>query len=179
MSIVMKYLELGSILKTPVGEVLEDMDEMGAGTLSAMVTREDETPVGGIVLLRGGDVARYAGALEAVTAEIEREECGEPEIGAGVLEEIRTERRRQRAREELTPEYDDHLTDGSLADAAAAYCLATSTLAWGAGADPEEIWPWPEGFKPKDRRRDLVRAAALIVAEIERMDRAGAAGGEA
>jgi hypothetical protein len=26
-------------------------------------------------------------------------------------------------------------------------------------------------WKPKDRRRDLVRAAALIIAEIERLDR--------
>jgi hypothetical protein len=30
----------------------------------------------------------------------------------------------------------------------------------------EEMW------KPEDRRRDLIRAAALLVAEIERLDRA-------
>jgi len=33
-------------------------------------------------------------------------------------------------------------------------------------------WPWdPKWWKPKDRRRDLVRAAALIIAEIDRHDR--------
>jgi hypothetical protein len=38
-----------------------------------------------------------------------------------------------------------------------------------------EIWPWDrKWWKPKDRRRDLVRAGALILAEIERLDRAAA-----
>lgn len=36
-------------------------------------------------------------------------------------------------------------------------------------------WPFPpRSWKPKDRRRDLVRAAALLVAEIERLDREAA-----
>jgi hypothetical protein len=36
-------------------------------------------------------------------------------------------------------------------------------------------WPWEDKWwKPKDRRRDLVRAGALIVAEIERLDRLAA-----
>ncbi|MBY5804125.1 hypothetical protein [Rhizobium leguminosarum] len=35
------------------------------------------------------------------------------------------------------------------------------------------IWPWERRFwKPTERRRDLVKAAALIIAEIERLDRA-------
>ena len=39
-------------------------------------------------------------------------------------------------------------------------------------------WPhtWDASWwKPKDRRRDLVRAGALIIAEIERLDRLDAA----
>lgn len=33
-------------------------------------------------------------------------------------------------------------------------------------------WPWAdEWWKPKDRRADLVRAGALILAEIDRIDR--------
>jgi hypothetical protein len=36
-----------------------------------------------------------------------------------------------------------------------------------------QIWPWDrKWWKPTDRRRDLVKAAALILAEIERLDRA-------
>ena len=35
-----------------------------------------------------------------------------------------------------------------------------------------DCWPWDEKWwKPKNPRRDLVRAAALIIAEIERLDR--------
>jgi hypothetical protein len=38
---------------------------------------------------------------------------------------------------------------------------------------PPQQWPWlSKWWKPKDRRRDLVRAAALVIAEIERLDRA-------
>lgn len=34
-------------------------------------------------------------------------------------------------------------------------------------------WPWDAAWwKPTDRRRDLVKAAALLIAEIERIDRA-------
>lgn len=36
-------------------------------------------------------------------------------------------------------------------------------------------WPWAlEWWKPKDNRRNLIRAAALVIAEIERLDRAAA-----
>lgn len=37
----------------------------------------------------------------------------------------------------------------------------------------EQAWPFDRRwFKPTDPRRDLVKAAALILAEIDRMDRA-------
>lgn len=37
------------------------------------------------------------------------------------------------------------------------------------------LWPWRAStFKPKDRRRNLVRAAALLLAEIDWLDRAEA-----
>jgi len=37
----------------------------------------------------------------------------------------------------------------------------------------ENLWPWgKEWWKPSDRRRDLVKAGALIAAEIDRLDRA-------
>lgn len=38
---------------------------------------------------------------------------------------------------------------------------------------PESFWPWEEeAWRPKNPRHDLVKAAALILAEIERLDRA-------
>jgi len=39
----------------------------------------------------------------------------------------------------------------------------------------KELWPWADRWwKPKSVRHDLIRAAALIVAEIERLDRGAA-----
>lgn len=94
-----------------------------------------------------------------------------------VIDEIAAERERQKAAEGWTPEHDDTHIDGQMATAAACYAIAGHPY----GAEVvHEFWPWnAEWLKPKDRRRDLVRAAALIVAEIERMDRAAMQGGEA
>ena len=111
-----------------------------------------------------------------------------------ILDVIR-ERIRQQREEGWTAEHDDRHTGGELARAAAAYAfMGAATEAQRAvfGA-PEgyrhsavlsDLWPcrW-EGtwWKPKNPRRDLVRAAALIIAEIERLDRADnspIAGGE-
>ena len=80
----------------------------------------------------------------------------------GAIADIAAERRRQVEAEGWTPEHDDAHDDNELSRAAA--CYAIGNVAY---------WPWEAmWWKPKDRRRDLVRAAALIVAEIERLDRA-------
>jgi hypothetical protein len=84
------------------------------------------------------------------------------------LEDIAAERSRQINAEGWTPEHDDEHIDGELATAAACYALSTTWLENFA----RKYWPWDmDWFKPKNPRRDLVRAAALIVAEIERRDR--------
>lgn len=93
-----------------------------------------------------------------------------------VIDEIAAERRRQIEQEGWTPQHDDDEHDNSeMAKAAACYALpAESRPASSLDAAPR-LWPWsPEWWKPKGRRRDLIRAAALIVAEIERIDRASA-----
>ena len=101
-----------------------------------------------------------------------------------VIQEIAAERRRQVEEEGWTAEHDDEHADGEMAVAAA--CYAT-VAAW-----PEKsrasastlharppFWPWATSWwKPKDRRRDLIRAGALIVAEIERLDRAQPGGSD-
>ena len=85
----------------------------------------------------------------------------------GVIEEIAAERRRQVDVEGWTADHDDKHKLGELADAAACYALS-SAEDWA-----RDFWPWAaKWWKPKDRRHDLVRAAALIVAEIDRLDRA-------
>lgn len=100
------------------------------------------------------------------------------------IESIAAERQRQIDAEDWTPEHDDEHDDGSLAQAAACYAAPSQLLVDGAGVivqpiEHDEILPlgWPESWntywwKPKDRRYDLVRAGALIAAEIDRLDRA-------
>lgn len=88
------------------------------------------------------------------------------------ISEIKAERERQRAEEGWTSEHDDTHDRGEMALAAGCYALNAAPERFADGIVPI-FWPWArEWWKPKSRRRDLVRAAALIVAEIERIDRA-------
>lgn len=95
------------------------------------------------------------------------------------------ERVRQIEAEGWTTEHDDSHEHGEMARAAAAYCLGQHEL-MGRVQDGKRflpwrsmIWPWSkEWWKPKTRREDLIRAAALIIAEIERLDRAALAATE-
>jgi len=84
------------------------------------------------------------------------------------LEDIAAERNRQVVEEGWAVSHDDEHADGELAEAAACYCMSHRDSEY----SPPAWWPWSASWwKPKGRRRDLVRAAALIVAEIERLDR--------
>lgn len=99
-------------------------------------------------------------------------------IRATVIGDITEERRRQIEQEGWTPEHDDEHTHGELAVAAACYAdpepkrfsdpRIVTPIRW---AQAISDWEW----NPKDRRSNLVRAGALIIAEIERLDRALAA----
>lgn len=99
---------------------------------------------------------------------------------------IAAERRRQIESEGWTPEHDDAHTDFSLAKAACVY-TAGATLAgpdravmdnFGGAGTPawmKDLWPWDiSWWKPKDRQRDLEKAGALLVAELDRLIRAAA-----
>lgn len=93
--------------------------------------------------------------------------------------DVLTERRRQVEAEGWTPEHDDEHSNGEMALAAACYARAGSGVPM--IADVPLLWPWTSSWwKPAGARRNLVKAAALILAEIERLDRAAArAGGDA
>lgn len=98
----------------------------------------------------------------------------------GALLDIDTERASQIVKHGWLFEHDDTHTAGELSTAAAAYASVASAQARGASADEftQDMmidageWPWRNYWKPKDMRRNLVKAAALIVAEIQRIDRA-------
>ncbi|WP_426768758.1 hypothetical protein [Pseudomonas aeruginosa] len=81
--------------------------------------------------------------------------------------DVQAERRRQITAEGWTPEHDDLYCAAELPRAAAAYILN------GANDEAPAIWPFSaKWWKPRDARSNYVRAGALILAEIERLDRA-------
>ena len=97
-----------------------------------------------------------------------------PGAGGGALADVAAERRRQIDVEGWTPEHDDEHANGELATAAACYAASGAvTFPWAPRFRGRHlVWPWSrEWWKPRGRRSDLVRAGALIVAEIERLDR--------
>ena len=92
-------------------------------------------------------------------------------------EGVLAERKRQIEAEGWTAEHDDEHRDDQIVVAAISYAFAAVWADDDGATDhtkrPALIWPWSvTSWKPKNRRRDLERAAALLLAEIERLDRA-------
>lgn len=90
--------------------------------------------------------------------------------------DVLAERRRQVTAEGWTSEHDDQYEDGELIDAAA--CYAKDSSLWDCVGEPPSDWPWSDKWwKPsKNMRRNLIKACALILVEIERRDRAAGIG---
>jgi hypothetical protein len=93
--------------------------------------------------------------------------------------DVLAERRRQIEAEGYDPAHDDEHVNDEIAAMAAYYAMPEAARAWpanetgygdnwGAAIIPHG-WHMP---RPCDRRRELVKAAALLLAEIERLDRA-------
>lgn len=110
----------------------------------------------------------------AITAYLSAPASGRDETQA--LRDVKAERRRQISVEGWSPQHDDEHDTGEMALAAACYAVSA--------AQPDEhnrqiafarYWRWGEKWwKPRSPREDLIRAGALILAEIERLDRSTA-----
>lgn len=95
------------------------------------------------------------------------------------VKDVIAERHRQQAVEGWTPEHDDAHDIGDLAVAGACYAAKAAGRGMHRADSVPTLWPWArEWWKPKDPRRNLVKAAALILAEIERIDRTTATNGK-
>lgn len=89
-----------------------------------------------------------------------RRRKGQP-MGSSAAFDILMERDRQVKEEGWDEDHDDKYKNDELSRAAS--CYALNTL---------DHWPWMKvWWKPTTKRRNLVKAGALILAEIERLDR--------
>lgn len=131
-----------------------DLDTLGIG-VDALASLSDVGAAAG----KGAGVEKAAPAAPAIKRR----------RGVAAIEDVITERERQVAIEGWAPAHDDAYRGGELPAAAACYALN--------GFVPQDGCPqqWPfaaEWWKPGEPRRNLVKAAALLIAEIERLDRA-------
>lgn len=121
--------------------------------LQARRTIEELTSV---VEQRNGECVRLHSELESRTV-------------TAAAADVLAERQRQVTAEGWTAERDDGYQNSELADAAACYAIHAHNQGFSTPAH----WPWSQyWWKQTSPRRDLVKAGALILAEIERLDRA-------
>ncbi len=93
------------------------------------------------------------------------------------IELIAEERHRQISEEGYPAAHDDVHNEEEMAKAAACYALPEADRLWifGPGRLFQVLWPWDvECWKPTPRKRirELVKAGALVAAEIDRLQRA-------
>jgi hypothetical protein len=106
------------------------------------------------------------------------------------IDDVAAERKRQVEQEGWTADHDDSHEDGAMAMAACCYAAPQLLYVMDDRANAvifKDPWPWDDRWDKRpyngnvvipneranygDRRRMLVKATALLVAEIERLDR--------
>ncbi len=89
----------------------------------------------------------------------------QPARDSCAIADVIAERQRQQSVKGFSAEQDDTYVGFQLSAAAICYIEPM---------EAENYWPadwYDDSFKPTDTRRNLIKAAALIIAEIERIDR--------
>jgi hypothetical protein len=134
--------------------------------------------------------AKNVGEVESLLSEMgERLEdfesaypASEPKTLTKAARDVFAERERHVTVEGWTPEHDDQHANDELSLAAACYALEGVAPYTGLGIDMKRTWQFTgwdwSWWKPKGRRSNLVKAAALLLAEIERIDRGNATASE-
>lgn len=100
-----------------------------------------------------------------------------------IIAKIKKERERQQKVEGWSNEHDDRYINYELSKAAATYALGAAENnadrsvmdtfgTSGTNFSIHNLWPFSRTFhKPVSREKDLIKAAALIIAELERLSR--------
>ena len=104
----------------------------------------------------------YVKEIEALTRRVAELQ------GSTVFSDVLAERQAQRGL--WGDEHDDAHLNGELVRAAACYAVAPVVLKF-PGKDAWPLWPWRAKDLGGQSRRNMVKAAALLIAEIERLDR--------
>lgn len=138
-----------------------------AADIYFQLVEECEIPAGGSLVEYVDDMREKLESAEKRIAELEG-----GAFNPAILDVV-AERQRQQSVEGWTPEHDNAYQNSELADAAACYAIHAHNQGFSTPAH----WPWsPDWWKQSGARRDLVKAGALILAEIERIDRAAGIG---
>jgi len=96
------------------------------------------------------------------------------------INDVLAERERQINVKGYSTDHDDSYEQNELPRAAAEYTNQVIGRGWIFERHPDlyrsevasDFWPWDACYwNPKSPREDLVRAAAILIAEIERLDR--------
>jgi hypothetical protein len=120
----------------------------------------------------GQDIQAAIGVLRHLSSIARPQSAAVMDGTSKAANDVLAERRRQVEAEGWTPEHDDRYAHGEMAGAAVCYAVHNLPSVAHIGVH-RSYWPWDEDwFKPTSYRLDLVKAAALIIAEIERLDRA-------
>lgn len=178
------------------GEILEAL-EFGAPDLKIERTEYSENQMNTEITLVHRESGHSGAGFYAYCTECPEE--GEIKLGSDgsknigkrnlskAMTDILNERERQKSQEGYSHEHDDQYEHNELSRAAASYVdyaancssLYESHPSLYQRQAPPNNWVFDKVFwKPKKPRQDLIRAAALIIAEVERMDRKVINGGD-
>lgn len=166
-------------------KVREALEGIPHGAIDALANNQRQLDVDGCeVGVSRQAIDEVLAGLRAALAALD----AETEVKVRAAQDVLAERERQKSVEGWTPEHDDKHDDAELAKAAAWYAINAESHDYhdmvGVADFQNSLnnhfkdeyswccWPWSmEWWKPTSRRRDLVKAGALILAEIERLDR--------
>ncbi|MCY1301569.1 hypothetical protein D9M70_511900 [compost metagenome] len=146
--------------------------EVAAAVFQAMQACTPEAKP--VAVVDCSDDACWADILDDVTVKVGQKLYAAPITlpTTAAARDVLAERQRQVEVEAWTPEHDDVHGKGAMALAAGCYARHAHQPPNWHGRAPES-WPWGSAWwKPSTPRRNLVKAGALIIAEIERLDRA-------
>lgn len=116
-------------------------------------------------------ITDHCEVLQARIAELESRTVTATATAAAA--DVLAERKRQVTTEGWTPEHDDQHVNFEMAIAGGLYAISAVDSHHKLRNSAPSAWPWDrKWWKPDGPRRDLVKAGALILAEIERLDRA-------